>query len=132
MLEKKIKKSFVKKLQLRGSAMILTMFILAGMLIVAMSGSYLILIGITAAGMQSQSTKAYFAAEAGIEDILWEFRKNEADYASYIGSDLPLKETTIGENIGFKVYHTYSQETLHDYTSIGSCNKVKRSVEVSF
>ena len=36
--------------------MILTMFILAGILIVAMSGAYIVLVGITSSGFQAQST----------------------------------------------------------------------------
>jgi len=63
-----------------GSALILTMFILAGMLIAAMGGSYVVLMGIKAGGVQSDSTKAYYVAEAGTERFLWELRKNGYNY----------------------------------------------------
>jgi uncharacterized protein (UPF0333 family) len=128
------KKNIVSKFQLKGSALIFTMFILAGMLIVAMSGSYLILTGIIAGGIQSQSTKAYFAAESGAENILWQFRKDDANYGNiYKDTGTPLMQGVISENIDYNVYHTSSPNgSLHNYTSIGTYNNIRRSVEISF
>ncbi|MDI3496587.1 MAG: hypothetical protein PWQ35_608 [Patescibacteria group bacterium] len=114
--------------------MIFTMFILAGMLIVAISGAYLISVGITAAGVQMQSTRAYFAAESGSERILWEFRKNGADYGTAdMGTGVPiLEDLNLGENLSFQVFHNIDPNTLHNYRSVGSSGAVKRSVEISF
>jgi hypothetical protein len=98
-----------------------------------MSGSYIILTGIIASGVQSQSTKAYFAAEAGAEDILWEFRKNEADYGKVEPDTREfLKKETINNNLSYSIYHTYDDSTLHSYSSVGTYNNIRRSVEVSF
>lgn len=116
---------------LKGSALIFTMFIMAGMLIVAMSGAYLIFTGILASGVQSQSTKAYFAAEAGAERILWDYRKADAAAGGSASQGSILRAGTLGDGITFRVYYT-PQSTLHNYTSIGSFNNIKRSVEVSF
>lgn len=132
--EIKDKKNMVSKFQLKGSALIFTMFILAGMLIVAMSGSYLILTGIIAGGIQSQSTKAYFAAESGAENILWQFRKADANYGtSFQDTGAPLVHEIISENINYNVYHTSGpSSSLHNYTSIGTYNNIRRSVEITF
>jgi hypothetical protein len=50
---------------------------MSGMMIVALGNSYIVLLGIQAAGTQARSTKAYFVAEAGAERLLWEIRKNQ-------------------------------------------------------
>jgi len=113
-----------------GSAMILTMFILAGILIVAMSGAYIVLVGITSSGFQAQSTKSYFAAEAGTEFVLWDLRKNGNDHGSE-ASTIPL---VIGNlqtpNVSYEVYFT--KFPPRTYMSIGSFMSTKRSVEISF
>lgn len=129
----KLKNKFtIQKFERKGSAMILTMFILAGMLIVAMSGAYVVLLGITASGTQAQSTKAYFAAESGIEFILWNVRKNDIDYGvSQIGTGVAIEgpHSLSAANLEYSIFHT---GVFHGYTSLGSFNTAKRSVEVSF
>jgi hypothetical protein len=113
-----------------GSAMILTMFILAGILIVAMSGAYIVLVGITSSGFQAQSTKSYFAAEAGTEYVLWDLRKN----GNYNGSEARTEPLISGDlqtpDVSFEVYFT--KFPPRTYMSIGSFMSTKRSVEISF
>lgn len=126
-----------KAFNLPGSALIFTMFILSGMLIVAMSGAYIILTGIIASGLQSQSTRAYFAAEAGAEKILWDFRKQGREYSTGTqGSGLPIEEGTTPDGAAsYKVYHTYdvnNPQIRNNYTSVGTFNNIRRSVEISF
>jgi len=110
-----------------GSALALTMFILAGMLTVALSGSYIILLGIKASGIQSQSTKAYFAAESGAERLLWELRQNSwllptTSTTSPVFSDaLPLGSS-------YSVYYVNFNPII--FKSIGDFNRTKRSVEL--
>lgn len=121
--------------ELKGSALIFTMFIMAGMLMVAMSGAYLILTGILAAGIQSQSTKAYFAAEAGAEYTLRAFRHEGAGEIYGIGnidSGMAIIFFSVGDNSKVEVFHTSNPDTQNNYTSIGTFNNIKRSVEVSF
>ncbi len=116
-----------KKFNKKGSAMLLTMFILASMLIVAMSGAYLISIGIVAGNIQSESIKAYFAAEAGTERLLWELRQNGFSYGTPGGSEIftgTLSET----NATYSVY--FSDFPPLVFTSIGEYQRAKRSVEV--
>ncbi len=111
----------------KGSALALTMFILAGMLTVALSGSYIILLGIKASGIQSQSTKAYFAAESGAERLLWELRQNgwllsvPPPTASVFSATLPLGSS-------YSVYYVNFKPII--FKSIGDFNRTKRSVEL--
>ncbi len=120
------------KFKLRGSAMILTMFLLAGILIVAMSGSYVVLVGITAGGIQAQSTKAYFAAESGAEFIIWDVRKNGNIHGPEVMSEtIPLTTGSLTiPNLSYEVFFT--KNPPRTYVSIGDFQSSKRSVEVSF
>lgn len=111
----------------RGNALILTMFILTGMLIVALSGSYIIIIGIKASGVQSQSTKAYFGAEAGAERLLWELRQNGYYYDSPSWTPV-FSDTLPTSNVTYNVY--FSEFPPLVFTSIGDYQNTKRSVEV--
>lgn len=130
-------KKIINKLGIKnkkGSALILTMFILTGMLIVAMSSSYVILAGIKSGGIQSQSTKAYFTADSGGEMLLWEMRKN-----SYIYPDFPSKSTALFseptpvDGASYKVYFSkFSAIGGLIFTSIGEYNNTKRSIELEF
>ncbi len=113
----------------KGSALILTMFILAGMLIVAMSGSYVILLGIKAGGLQAQSTKAYFAAEAGAERLLWELRKNGYSQNDQVVSPNPIFVGTMNDGSTYKVYYSGFNGHLI-FTSVGESQSARRSVEI--
>lgn len=113
----------------RGSALVLTMFILAGMLIVAMSGAYVVFLGIKAAGIQSQSAKAYYGAEAGAEQLLWEFRKSAGGVTYGGGLETPVLTGGIDEGADYEVYYiqNFSPVIFH---SIGQYMNTKRSVEI--
>jgi len=121
-----ISRKIIKK-DLSGSALLLTMFILAGMLIVAMSGAYVILLGIKAGGIQAQSTKAYYAAEAGAEHVLYKLRRGGWEYE--IPSNLIVFSATLpNSGASYKVYYTSFPPLI--FTSVGEYNQTKRSVEV--
>ena len=111
-----------------GSAMILTMFVLAGMLIVAISGSYVVMLGIKAGGIQAQSTNAYFAAESGTEDILWQIRSGSLSHDRFVVPPDPLISGVVGVEETYDVYFLTAGERI--YTSIGNSRNTKRSVEV--
>ena len=112
--------------------MILTMFILAGMLVVAMSGSYIILVGIKAGGIQAQSTKAYFAAEAGLEDILYQVRRADLSHTKDdVDLVRPLIEGTLETGASYKEFFT-DYEPTRVFVSVGEYQSAKRSVEANF
>jgi hypothetical protein len=115
-----------KKLK-SGSALLLTMFILAGMLVVAMSGAYVMLLGIKAGGIQTQSTKAYFAAEAGAEKLLYKLR-HEGWLHDIPSSVVVFSETLPLSGAAYKVYYTSFPPLI--FTSIGEHSNTKRSVEI--
>lgn len=110
-----------------GSALALTMFILAGMLMVAMSGSTVILLGLKAGGIQSQSTKAYFAAESGTERILWELNRNGFSLPTPSLADVRFDATMPGGG-NYQIYYTNFYPII--FTSVGEFQQTKRSVQI--
>jgi len=109
-----------------GSALILTMFILAGMLIVAMSGAYVVFLGIKAGSIQAQSTKAYYAAEAGAERLLWELRQGGYSYTDDPGALIFQGDLQGGGH--YDIYFIDFPPLV--FRSIGEYQNSKRSVEI--
>jgi len=124
------------KIVRRGDALILTMFIMAGMLIAAMGGSYVALLEIRASGLESQSTKAYYAAEAGAEDFLYQFRKQAyTDYGSYNPHSFDTNDNQFlfsGQLDNDTSYSVYYQKSITPiiFNALGSYQNVKRSVQL--
>lgn len=104
---------------------------MAGMLLVAISSSYIVTLGIKAGGIQAKSTKAYFVAEAGAERLLWEL--NTGRYVpDYDPPLLPIFEDDAGElsaDAGYQVFY-YADPSDYLFRSIGSFGNTKRSVEI--
>ena len=118
-----------------GSALILTMFILAGMLLVAISSSYIVTLGIKAGGIQAQSTRAYFIAESGIELFLWELRVNGHDYYNEDTINGPpafLKDLVPEQATGVLRKFEVTRKGYRIYQSVGEFGNTKRAVEVEF
>lgn len=114
----------------KGSALILTMFIMAGMLIVAISSSYIVALGIKAGGIQAQSTRAYFIAEAGAERFLWELRQNYAEYDQVPGFVMfqnDIDDLSVGAS--YEVFRVGNTGIV--YRSVGDFGNTRRSVELS-
>lgn len=111
-----------------GSALILTMFIMAGMLLVAMGGAYVVLLGIKAGGIQAQSTKAYYAAEAGAERMLWELRYNGYVPEVTEMSDTPIFQDDLPGESRYDVYFIGFPPYI--FQSVGEYQNSKRSVEI--
>lgn len=132
-----LKKLIIKykaKEVLSGSALILTMFILSGMLLVAISSTYVVTLGIKAGGIQAQSTKAYFLAESGIEEFLWQLRWN--DYIPF-NEERPMNEAIFSYTLPARSgntsqggYEVYRKENNFMWQSIGEFGSTKRAVEV--
>lgn len=112
--------------ELPGSALILTMFIMAGMLVVAMSGAYLVLLGIRAGGIQAQSTIAYYAAETGAERLLFELRKNGYTIGGVSSEVIFSHELSSGAF--YQVYFSSFPPLV--FQSVGDYRNNKRSVEI--
>lgn len=115
----------------KGSALLLTLFLVAGIMIVAFAGSYIIISGLRSGGLQYDSSRAYFVAESGAEYSLWQVRRNNFDLRSnlygHIFSNIAMPGTYQAK---FTVdYKTWAPIVL---TSIGSYGVTQRSVELSF
>jgi len=59
-----------------GTALLMTLLILNAVIIISLASAGLISSGIKMSSSQAKSSKAYFAAESGAEEILWQWRKN--------------------------------------------------------
>lgn len=129
---RKFKKIF--KIFKSGSALILTMFILAGMLLVAISSSYVITLGIKAGGIQAQSTRAYFIAESGMEHFLWELRVNNHYYLDDVKNGPPafVKDLVPEEATGVLRKFEVIRKGDRIYQSVGEFGTTKRAVEIEF
>lgn len=114
-----------------GSALILTIFIMAGMLLAAMGGAYVSLLGIRASGLQADSTKAYYAAEAGSEELLYRLPTLQDVYQDKTAPfELFASSTPLEYNVFF--YPNSIGGTTLVFRSIGNFNKTRRSVEMRF
>jgi len=112
-----------------GSALMLSILIMAGVLVVTLGAADLVVSGLRQANVQVQSTKAFFGAEAGAERALWEVRKN--GFPLPAGDVDDLFNDTLGNGSSYQVnYSIDGQDRI--FTSIGGFNNKKRSVEVTF
>ncbi len=114
-----------------GSALLLVLFILTSVLVVALGGSSVLIAAIKTSGVQSESTKAYFAAEAGAERVLYEVRKNQSINLALTHRDNILGEYVLPGGSSYTVNYTEKIPKI-TFTGLGSYDRTRRSVEVSF
>ena len=110
------------------SAIMLSLFILASVMLIAFGSSSLVLSALKMGGLQSQSSIAYFTAEAGAERILKEIR-----YYGRGGYEVGEKifgEEYIDEDRSYTV--TYVEYSPIRFISLGVYKNTRRSVEVEF
>jgi len=117
--------------QKSGTALLMTILILNSIVLISLAAAKLVISGVKMGGTQAKSTKAYFAAEAGAEEVLWQYRK--------AGSDCDVMKH--GENFcnfskvlpnGTSYQVNYVPESKTKFVSIGAFSGLKRSVELSF
>lgn len=111
-----------------GSALLLSLFILTSIIVVAFSGATGVLSNVKISGAVTRSFRAYFAAEAGAERLLFEVRHNEYDLGVYSGSN--IFSDTLSNGSSYRVDYKSFAPTV--FSAVGSFDKVKRSVEISF
>ena len=115
----------------KGSALLLTLFLLSGIMVVAFAGSYLVMAGLRSSALQYDSSRAYFAAESGAEYSLHQVRK--------MGKDIDPMATQSNFLVG-NMPSGYSGSFVVDYTrwlpitltSVGSYGVTKRGIELIF
>lgn len=109
----------------------LTLFILAAIMLIVFGGASVVASGLKMGRVQSQSTRAYFAAEAGAERVLYEFRHtSNFDDNSLVGTDNVFGTTTLSTGGVYTV--NYDSFNPIVFTSIGGYEDTKRSVELNF
>jgi hypothetical protein len=114
----------------KGSALILTLFLISGIMVVAFAGSYLIVSGLRASSLQYDSARAYFVAESGAEYSLYQVRKLDYDLKGQSWGNIFSQSMPSGYLGSFTVdYKTWSPIVLR---SIGAYGQTKRSVELNF
>jgi len=112
-----------------GTALLMALLVLASILTVSLGTADLIVPGIKMSRTQAQSTKAFFASEAGVEKSLWEIRKNgyflleEATDNIFNGSL---------DNISTYQVDYATSSPMVIFTSTGEYQQTRRSVAVSF
>ena len=116
----------------KGTALLMTILILNVVVLVSLAAAGLVNSGVKMGGTQAKSTKAYFAAEAGAERALWEWRKNQSHNFWVV----PCIDTTINKFNGVLPNGSSFQidcEAVNSLTSIfrttGTFTNSKRTVE---
>jgi hypothetical protein len=127
----------------KGNALLMSIFILSGVLVVSLGAADLVVPGIKMGRTQQSSAKAYFAAESGIERILLETRIYEMDISGcdslvnkYI--DFNTKTCVNSEQIyilsngaEYSVIFISSSPQI-SFRSTGNYQETRRTVEVNF
>lgn len=113
----------------KGTALLMTLLILTSILVVALASANILSSGIEMNRNQSQSTKAFFAAESGVEKALWEMRRNGFDYPD--SSQANVFNGSLDNGSAFIVDFESLPSKL-TFVSTGEYRDVKRSIAVSF
>ncbi|MFA6394301.1 MAG: hypothetical protein WCW25_05580 [Patescibacteria group bacterium] len=131
-----------KILNQKGDVLLVTLLILTSILTISLGAGALVYQGILLHRTQKWSTIAYFAAEAGMERILWESRIenfnllacNDGDYISFNPAPACSAEsavTTLSNGAEYAInYNLRDLEIV--LTSTGSYAETKRRVEASY
>jgi len=113
-----------------GAALYMTMLILTGIFLAAMGMADIIITGIKMGGVQARSTQAYFASEAGVEKILWEYRKN--GYSEPASSTEDIFGETLSNGSSYQLNYVREEDPdwiYKKFISVGEYNNVRRSVQ---
>jgi hypothetical protein len=148
----KIMKKTIKKLsknQTGAIAVLISVLIMSAILTVTLAASAIIQNGIIMGKTQVHSTKAYFAAEAGLERLLYDIRKNSfsgcsVDQHVIIGSPStcsagsPSPLASLSNQTTFDIQYKTPKPSLCpsvcsvSFYSFGSFSGVRRAVEVAY
>lgn len=138
-----------------GSALLITILILASMLAVAFGVNELVIRGLQISRTSSLSGPAYLATESGAEKILWLVRKGSVDpYAvfadcrngGYVKLDIsspicygaapydqPYWHNLGGNNLTYSVKYSYNEAANKDnFVIVGRYGEARRSISISY
>lgn len=112
----------------QGSALLMTVLILAGIMTVALNAASVVMSGTILSGVQERSTLAFYAAESGAEQFLFEARVN--DSLPDVSTD-NLYSAVLSNNASFSVDYGTSTDSI-SATSTGFFLETKRVIGLSF
>lgn len=113
----------------KGSALIMTLMILASVLIVTLGAANLVMSGIVATRLEQSSTIAFYAAETGIEKVLWDIRK-ELILLPDVETE-GFASSTLENNSSYIVDFASSTSDI-SFTSVGTYKESSRSIQVNY
>lgn len=113
-----------------GVILLLTLFILSGILVITLGAADLVLAGIKMNRLTGYSNLAFFAAEAGLERSLWEARKNSYPLPDADQNNI-FENPDIGNSGAYSVNYATSTPNV-TFKSIGAYRGTKRSVESTY
>ncbi len=122
----KIKKQFKNQ---TGVILLLTLFILSGILIITLGAADLVMSGIKMNRLTGYSNLSFFASEAGVERALWEARKN-----NFVLPDVDTPNIfsfSLGNQGTYQIDYSTSSPNV-TFTATGSYQGAKRSVESTY
>jgi len=114
----------------RGVILLLTLFILFGILVITLGAADLVLNGLKMNRLTGYSNLAFYASEAGLERSLWEARKNSYVLPN-VNTNNIFSLSNLGNNSSYKIDYATSTPFV-TFKSIGSYLGVKRSVESTY
>lgn len=114
----------------KGVILLLTLFILLGILVITLAAADLVLAGLKMNRLTGYSNLAFFAAEAGLERALWEVRKNNYPLPD-ADTDNIFSVSDLGNGSAYRVDYAISTPNI-TFTSIGSYRGANRSVESAY
>lgn len=118
-----------RKSDKQGSALLMAILILGGIIAVSFSVSRMVMTAIETGGVQAQSVMAYYSAETGAERILYNIRYGDIDIDE---NDPNLFSGTSTLDNGAEYSVSVKQYNPLKIISVGSFGSTKRSVELSF
>ena len=138
-----------KKNQKGGTAILLVLLIMSSFLVVTLAMSDLVINGFRMDKTQLESTKSYFAAEAGAERILYEIRKLgfdvtigpcvNGDYIDYSPGNCDVNDCCTVAEFLYPLSNGSEYKTVYSFdaptttlSSIGIFDDVQRKVEVRY
>jgi len=114
----------------RGSALLMTVLILAGIITVALNAANVVMTGTVLSGVQERSTLAFYAAESGAERFLYDARINN-NLPAVSTDNLYSGPTALSNNANYQV--DYGTSTLNiSATSSGFFLETKRIIGLIF
>jgi hypothetical protein len=124
-----------KILNKNGTALLMTILILNSIILIALAASQIIISGVKNNGTQARSTKSYFAAEAGAERMLYEYRQGINNCGVSLPTSTCAFSKTLPSGSSYQVnwirgFNTPGSTLV--FVSVGTYGGLKRSDELDF